>query len=288
MEASTAQACKYILLTFEDGKTNHYYDSTFRLRPPFKPNANGQYSITINECLFMNNEPTLAKGDWFEIESTYSDGTKYIDRYTIKYDVFTQTEKDDIKIVSVLTGQNTYLDESGDGRVSEIKLYDEEDNQYSTNPDTYRYQMKPSAIMKVKFIDNANVTKAVMRWNTNFCYLLNNLRASDYDSTIEGTGADKTFNFPFYNLRRGGAYLYVLKTPLQTPVPTYNANNQGYNVVACVYNTLAFHNQPVQMCSSMQVVSNDLSNLRIELVNDQYETLKIRGPVYIQLTVSNE
>lgn len=73
MEASTAQACKFILLTYEDGKTNHYYDSTFRLRPPFKPNANGQYSITINECLFQNNEPTLSKGDWFEIESTYYD-----------------------------------------------------------------------------------------------------------------------------------------------------------------------------------------------------------------------
>ena len=167
-----------------------------------------------------------------------------------------------------------------------INLYDADGLEYTSSGSNK--WIKDSVTMKVKLIDNENVSKVVMRWNTNFCYLLNNLRASDFDSTIEGTGADRTFNFTFNNIRRGGAYLYVLKTPLQTPVPTYNANNQGYNVVACVYNTLAFHNQPVQMCTSMQVVSNDLSNLRIELVNDQYEQLKLRGPVYIQLTVSNE
>lgn len=42
------------------------------------------------------------------------------------------------------------------------------------------------------------------------------------------------------------------------------------------------------MCSSMEVVSNDLSNLRIELVNDQYEQVLIKSPMYIQITVSNE
>lgn len=38
----------------------------------------------------------------------------------------------------------------------------------------------------------------------------------------------------------------------------------------------------------MEVVSNDLSNLRIELVNDQYEQVLIKSPMYIQITVSNE
>ena len=80
----------------------------------------------------------------------------------------------------------------------------------------------------------------------------------------------------------------MLKTPLRATSTTYNAANQGYNVVAGVYNQAAYHNSLIQMPSSMEVVANDLSNLRVELVNDQYEHVKIRCPMYIHLTVSNE
>ena len=41
------------------------------------------------------------------------------------------------------------------------------------------------------------------------------------------------------------------------------------------------------MCSSMELVTNDLSNFRIELVNDQLEHVKIKTPLYLQITVSN-
>ena len=91
MEYSTRQAIKYILTTYNDGKTNKLYDSTFRLRPPFKPNSNGQYKITINECLFQNNEPTLMKDhDYLEF-SIYKNGVKdpIINRFTITEDIFT-------------------------------------------------------------------------------------------------------------------------------------------------------------------------------------------------------
>ena len=64
MEYSTRQAVKYILTTYNDGKTNKLYDSTFRLRPPFKPNPNGNYKVTINECLFQNNELNVDKSKY--------------------------------------------------------------------------------------------------------------------------------------------------------------------------------------------------------------------------------
>lgn len=277
MEATTAQACKFILTTYEDGKTNKFHDSTFRLRPPFKPNANGQYKVTINECLFNNNEPTLRKNvDYFEFITTYNDNSKFTDRYTINKDIFTQSDRDQKKILDIMKGI-TYVDHTV-SKVSAINLYDGDGEEITGEYTT------PTVEMRLTIADFANVKSVVMRYTTNFGYLLNNLRSSDF----EGTKENGAVSFTFQNLRLGGAYLYVLKTPLQSTVPTYNAINQGYNVVACVYNTSGYHNQVVQMCSSMEIVANEISNLRIELVNDQYEPVPIRCPMYIQITVSNE
>ena len=86
MEYSARQAVKYILTTYNDGKTNKLYDSTFRLRPPFKPNSNGQYKVTINECLFLNNEPTLMKDvDYMEFIITMNDSHEYSVKFIPKY-----------------------------------------------------------------------------------------------------------------------------------------------------------------------------------------------------------
>lgn len=285
MEATTSQACKFILTTYDDGKTNKFYDSTFRLRPPFRPNANGQYKVTINECLFNNNEPTLREDtDYYEFTVKYKDdATDYKDTYKLKKDVFTQSNRDIKKIVDLLCG----IDPADHtvNKVTSIELYD--GNGELVNADDYT---TPTVEMRLTVNDFDNVESVTMDYTTNFGYLLNHLKASD--TKLEGTrvdkGSEKYYSFTFQNLRFGGAYLYVLKTPLQSTVPTYNAINQGYNVVACVYNTVAFHNLPIEMCSSMEIVANELSNLRIELVNDQYESVPIRCPMYIQLTVSNE
>lgn len=286
MDATTAQACKFILTTYDDGRTNKFYDSTFRLRPPFKPNANGQYKVTINECLFNNNEPTLAKDyDYMEFTIVYDNKASVTERFTMKKDVFTRTDKDDGKIIDVLTLDTNYI--TAGTNVQSIRLLDADGNAYSSSG-TNRY-LGSMATLEVHLADVEHVKSVAMRYSTNFGYLLNNLRASDFMGVKgkDDNDAD-VFNFTFYNLRLGGAYLYILKTPLQSTVPTYNAINQGYNVVACVYNTSGYHNQVTQMCSSMEIVSNELSNLRIELVNDQYEPVPIRCPMYIQITVSNE
>ena len=289
MEATTAKACKFILTTYNDGKNNKFYDSTFRIRPPFPPNSNHQYKVTINECLFNNNEPTLIKDvDYFEFEAEINDGSVKKQRFTINKDIITNIKNDDIKIIKALrvSPTNTDLTRTGDDLIQEIRIYNEnlieysETNQYISNSINMSIEIKETSGTTV--FDSIKNLK--MRYSTNFGYLFNNLRASD----LILTKAASHFTHTFDNIRLGGPYLYVLKTPLQSTVPTYNAINQGYNVVACVYNTLGYHNQVIQMCSSMEVVSNDLSNLRIELVNDQYEQVLIKSPMYIQITVSNE
>ena len=258
MEATTAKACKFILTTYNDGKNNKFYDSTFRIRPPFPPNSNNQYKVTINECLFNNNEPTLIKDvDYFEFEAEINDGSVKKQRFTINKDIITNSKNDDIKIIKALrySSTNTDLTITGDKFIQEIRIYNEnaveysETNQYISNSINMSIEIKETSGTTV--FDSIKNLK--MRYSTNFGYLFNNLRASDLILTKTASH----FIYTFDNIRLGGPYLYVLKTPLQSTVPTYNAINQGYNVVACVYNTLGYHNQVIQMCSSMEVVSNE-------------------------------
>ena len=299
MEYSTRQAIKYILTTFNDGKTNKLYDSTFRLRPPFKPNSNGQYKITINECLFQNNEPTLMKDvDYLEFIVYMKNGDYSDIKYMVNKDLYTFDDKSKPLMLKYITFDHdslkdyhfsfTVIDSKGTNRavVTKISLYDSDDPDELLRDDYYSQNIK----MSLKFSYSgtatfADISKVVLKTSTNYSYLLNDLRTEiigEEDSTNE------CFNFYFHNLRLGGPYLYVLKTPLQATVPTYNSLNQGYNVVACTYNPNGYHNSNVQMCSSMEVVTNDLSNFRIELVNDQYEPIRINTPIYLQITVSND
>ena len=294
MEYSTRQAIKYILTTYNDGKTNKLYDSTFRLRPPFKPNSNGQYKITINECLFQNNEPTLMKDvDYLEF-TIYKNGVKdpIINRFTITEDIFTFKNVDEIKVLKALNYKRVISEidsPSGDNKLKSSVLGIRQISIKSTESDdelvtkSYFTQNFYLEIFFDDIISIADISKVSLKTSTNFGYLFNDLRTE-----IFGEKSTSSFKFNFHNPRFGGPYLYILKTPLQATVPTYNSLNQGYNVVACTYNPNGYHNSNVQMCSSMEVVSNDLSNFRIELVNDQYEPIRINTPIYLQITVSNQ
>ena len=293
MEFNTRKAVKYILTTYDDGKSNNLYDSTFRLRPPFKPNSNGNYKVTINECLFQNNEPTLIKGqDYMEFTIYTKDGNKYSNKFVVNKDLYTFDNK---CIDQVLKSLNfSYLASTNISSevsnimsiyIDEIGLYNSE-NEKPLTADYYTQNVT----MKIKFNDSTtysinDVSKVSLKTTTNYAYLLNNTNTEIFG---ELNSDGKSFDFHFHNLRLGGPYLYVLKTPLHATVPTYNSLNQGYNIVACCYNSNGYHNSNTQMCSSMEVVTNNLSDFRIQLVNDQYEPVKINTPLYLQITVSNE
>ena len=293
MEFNTRKAVKYILTTFDDGKSNNLYDSTFRLRPPFKPNSNGNYKVTINECLFQNNEPTLIKGvDYMKFTIYTKDGNEYSNKFVVNKDLYTF---DKLSIDQVLKSLNfSYLASTNISSevsnimsiyIDEIGLYNSE-NEKPLTADYYTQNVT----MKIKFNDSTiysinDVSKVSLKTTTNYAYLLNNTNTEIFG---ELNSDGKSFDFHFHNLRLGGPYLYVLKTPLQATVPTYNSLNQGYNIVACCYNSNGYHNSNTQMCSSMELVTNNLSDFRIQLVNDQYEPVKINTPLYLQITVSNE
>ena len=288
MEYSTGQAVKYILTTFQDGKTNKLHDSTFRLRPPFKPNSNGQYKVTINECLFQNNEATLVKDkDYLEFTVYHDDGNTDTIKFTVNRNVYTFDKNDQVKAIDSLkyslTASDNYLKPNDLTVIDKISIYNSDTDDPLTNDFSQNFHISISFDSGINY---DKIPRVSLRTSTNYGYLLNDLRSSE----IFGERDDRNvrFNFYFHNPRLGGPYLYVLKTPLQATVPTYNAINQGYNVVACTYNPNGFHNSNVQLCSSMEVVTNDLSNFRIELVNDQYEQVCINGPMYVQITVSNE
>ena len=293
MEFNTRKAVKYILTTYDDGKTNKLYDSTFRLRPPFKPNSNGNYKVTINECLFQNNEPTLTKDvDYMEFTIYLKNGIEYRNKFVVQKDLYTFDNKcfaEMLKCIKYYQNETTNIKCVNFNPmtiyIATINLYNS-DTGTVLPEDAYPQNIKMEILLSKGTVFNINdVSKVSLKTSSNYAYLLNNMNAEIFgELNSDGDG----FDFYFHNLRLGGPYLYVLKTPLQATVPTYNVKNQGYNVVACCYNSNGYHNSNTQMCSSMELVTDNLSDFRIELVNDQYDPVKIHTPLYLQITVSNE
>ena len=293
MEQTAGKACKVLLMSEKYGN-NRYGDSTFNIRIPFRPNKNHVYKITINECIFKNSEPTLQKGDW--IKYTFYDATNTTTGYVqfdIIQDFYTYSGFDDSpaqlqQLYKILDGTNTdYLKVSrGDMAIPQFNLSDGFGTplQYSAENvangiKNYANENGISPIPQILRItpDDA-FSYVICEFSTNFMYLLNykNLqyKTSDY--------------FEYVNLRLCGAYLYVLETPIQAVVRTLNADSQTYNITALCYNPTSYHNGIVQMCSSMELTTNDLSHLRFRILNDQWEVCELREPYYLQITVSNE
>ena len=280
MEQSPSKSCKFILVTYNDKKTgNRYNDTTFNLRAPFKPNQNGVYQVQINEALFKNNESTLKVGDYMKYTLTFDDDTEAIATLKVKKEWFTYSY-DETKLSEAL---QDYLTGSNDARAEIIKPTDltfqltlkRDEGAWRTDTLPQSFDIDINASMTDKTLKSIKLT-----YSTNYAYLLNNL-ASNIDIDID------THSLEVVNPRFNGAYIYVLDTPIQSVVNTYNTNNQGYNVVAMCYNTSGLHNSIQQCVSSMECTTNDLSNLRFRLLNDQCELVDIKEPIYIQITVSN-
>ena len=147
-------------------------------------------------------------------------------------------------------------------------------------------------------IPSGNVINVKINYSWGFVYILNN--SNNYilpitDDNLKPslpspmTSWNDHYLFEFCNLRLGGAYFYVIDMPtVKTDVMTMNENNQCYNIVGCTRNTADNHNENVQFISSMMGDIDNLSNFRVRLLNDNFEPVRIRSPLYIQITISNE
>lgn len=83
-------------------------------------------------------------------------------------------------------------------------------------------------------------------------------------------------------------YLYLIDTSSLRSEMTINANSQSHNMTALSFNTKDDHDGIFQGSSPMGAETRDLSNLRIRLMNDQFDLAKIKTLLYIQLTVTDD
>lgn len=316
---------KVVLLTREEGN-NHFWDSSFALRVPFRGNSNGEYKITVTEALFNNTEPLVSKGDWFQFEVIdNAETTKYTWKVTMKKDwyLYKQGGPEWTAVIKLLvgclagnTGDPQYTETSyqkterwkqtraattdpwgantAENWTMNYKLVNEDSTDFTgsnrgVNPIMY-YDLY--ALKKADTTD-ITVKSVTMSYSWGFAYILNNTNAhidmvTDNDQKPAG-GTAGHYYFEYCNLRLGGPYGYILATPtVKTTVLTQNEANQAYSIVGYVKNTADNHNENVQFISAMEGHVNSLSNFRVQLLKDNFEPVKIRSPLYINLTVSNE
>ena len=305
-------ARKVPLLTYESGN-NKFYDCSFTLRPTFKANSKGQYKITVNEALFNNTEPFVNKDDYIDFIVETNLGSIFTYRIYVKKDyyLYRQGGAEWSAVIDLLKGTNSNYTEirrlrkEKDGTISEIlddsftlKIQLRNDN--GTVFDATNRGVNPLMYYDVSDIKipTGTVTNVKIHYSWGFVYILNNsnnyilpitddnLKPSKPTGVTDWTGH---YLFEFCNIRLGGAYFYIIDMPtVKTDVMTMNENNQCYNIVGCTRNTADNHNENVQFISSMMGDIDSLSNFRVRLLNDNFEPVRIRSPLYIQITISNE
>ena len=136
-----------------------------------------------------------------------------------------------------------------------------------------------------------SIYKVELNYSSYWGYVLNNLNYKlEGISDIEEINNEDhvTYQYWFNNLRVCGPYFYVIQLPAITTVKTFNEQNKGFNIVGLASNEATLHNSCIKMCSSMESTINELSNFRIELLDDQFMPVKVISPIQVQLTISNE
>ena len=306
-------ARKVPLLTYESGN-NKFYDCSFTLRPTFKANSKGQYKITVNEALFNNTEPFINKDDYidFIVETDLYEIYTYRIRVKKDYYLYKQGGEEWKAVIKLLKGTNDKYTEivrikkDDKGKISNVSKTDFDLNIDLINDDGSEFNGTNRGVNPLMYYDiskkvissGSSITSVKINYSWGFVYILNN--SNNYilpitDDNLKPslpspmTSWNDHYLFEFCNLRLGGAYFYVIDMPtVKTDVMTMNENNQCYNIVGCTRNTADNHNENVQFISSMMGDIDSLSNFRVRLLNDNFEPVRIRSPLYIQITISNE
>ena len=306
-------ARKVPLLTYESGN-NKFYDCSFTLRPTFKANSKGQYKITVNEALFNNTEPFINKDDYidFIIENDLKEIFTYRIRLKKDYYLYRQGGAEWSAVIKLLKGTDNNYEEiirskkDDTGAITNLTDADFDLDINLRNDDGSEFNGTNRGVNPLMYYDISNIvipsgtsiTSVKINYSWGFVYVLNN--SNNYilpitDDNLKPSLPDKVtswddhYLFEFCNLRLGGAYFYVIDMPtVKTDVMTMNENNQCYNIVGCTRNTADNHNENVQFISSMMGDIDSLSNFRVRLLNDNFEPVRIRSPLYIQITISND
>ncbi|MBR6907123.1 hypothetical protein IKN40_01085 [bacterium] len=320
----------------KEGGNDHYWDTTFSLRPTFRGNICGQYKITVNEALFNNTEPLICKGDYYQFEIITTTNYRFTWTMKVKQDFYCyrQSGAEWTSVVKLLVGElgnkntdynfkytETVRERYAPGATTPEHTYAVTDKSFNMNillrnDDGTPFNGTNRGVNPIMYYDCCNIVlgdaaygavqSISMTYSQGFVYILNNRAsrlypvADDADKPSfwnSGSGDTEKFNydsydghyfFQFCNLRIGGPYLYILDMPtLKADVMTMNELNQSYNITGMVKNTADNHNENIQFISSMEGWVNSLSNFRVRLLNDEFQPVKIRSPLYVQFTISN-
>ena len=262
----------------------------------------------------------------FNISETnlYNGAKSYDDKVFLIVKLFCQNDRDTANDKEEYEGY--FIDDDGitqhkytaDMLISSLQLYQDDEKTLLNNGSenfvqrilysiNFKYELDEH-YFNSEYDEGENITNYEADISTpcfccsdNFCYLINNLTYG-----LEATNPDKIYDsetskfinnnengnyvryFNFYNFRLGGPYRYILICSADSEQKTMNDKNQEFNIVACSQNTSTYHNEPMNIQSTMRIKSNDLTNFRIELLDDQFNKIKLHCPVQYMLTIFNE
>lgn len=237
---------KVVLLTYDKQEEGqYYYNCSFNIPTDIPPGPQGSYMVTFNEALFQNSHPVLYKDDY--ITFIYS-GRE--DKVLLNEDVY------NLNAATFISKMNTFLETEN----IPFEFFAPADG---INP----IGLHNKGVGDVDF---------EIEYSVSFGYIFNNINISQSSTNGEIIWRLVRFNGPFN---------YIIKTNLIPVVPTLNELGQTYNMTLLTYNVTSRLGEYVQMASTMQCVTKNITKLKIELVNDQGDPVKITTPIYIQVTV---
>lgn len=237
---------KVVLLTYDKPEEGqYYYNCNFNIPTDIPPGPQGNYMVTFNEALFQNTHPILYKGDY--ITFIYNNREDKIEVDQDAYNLNTSTFIS--KINNYLTSENIPFEFfiPADG-INPLGLQNKAGNNYDFE----------------------------IEYSINFGYIFNNIN-------IKQKSINKQIIWRL--VRFNGPYNYIIKTNLIPQVPTLNELGQTYNMTLLTYNVSSKLGEYIQMASTMQCVTSNITKLKIELINDQGNPVKITTPIYIQVTI---
>lgn len=237
---------KIVLLTYEsESEGQHFYDCSFKIPIDIPPGPSGLYYVVINEALFNASYPILENGDMLLIQTNKAQYAINVNNNIYRLDPS--------ELISLLN--------SGLGETPFEFVFPS-----GTNINGFQLQFK-DVDDKVPF---------TVSYTANFGYVFNDLRES-----IASNG-DPIF-WPL--IRLVGPYTFILNTNLIPEVPTINEMGQTFNMSLLTYNTLPELGAIAQMAGTMRCITSNITNIRFQLVNDQDRLIKLKSPIYLQLTI---
>lgn len=247
---------KVVLLTYSKESEGQYFnDCSFSIATDIPPGPTGQYEVIFNEMLFQHSHPILTPDDYIDINITDVGGYR-ISGVPKKFFKLDQTEFINI-FNTLLTTANCPLQFTAlHGSVNGVVLG------YPANTAT------------------SSMHEFTIQTSINIGYILNNINKTIYSSEALGY---HYIEFPL--LRFAGPFVYMVNTNLTPLVPTLNEAGKKFNMTLMTYNTTNGSGDLVQMASTMQCITSNITSLRIKLIDDQGRDVKLTSPIYIQMTV---